>query len=345
MMKLQYRLRDFCCAVMLIITGAVLALGVLLPHPETNLVYAEDATEDGESHFVTIYDDDQTLTVKTAASTVAEVLERAEITVAESDIVDPGLETKVSGNEFKVNIHRARPALVIDGANRRYVMTASFDPYQVARDAGLTIYDGDEVKIETNHNFLEAGAVSTFRIERNGGRMVTIEEAIPYEVQEQRDVSMAKGERVLEQAGEDGRRKTTYEVLFENNREVSRTLISEETILEPVAEIVRVGAKPSIPPERQQCAEWARQAGVAEADLETALNIIYRESGCRVDATNASSGAYGIPQALPGTKMASAGADWQTNPVTQIRWMIGYVNGRYGGWQGAMAHKNARGWY
>ena len=182
-------------------------------------------------------------------------------------------------------------------------------------------------------------------IERNGGRMVTIEEAIPYEVQEHRDVSMAKGERVLEQAGEDGRRKTTYEVLFENNREVSRTLISEETILEPVAEIVRVGAKPSIPPERQQCAEWARQAGVAEADLETALNIIYRESGCRVDATNASSGAYGIPQALPGTKMASAGADWQTNPVTQIRWMIGYVNGRYGGWQGAMAHKNARGWY
>ena len=54
-------------------------------------------------------------------------------------------------------------------------------------------------------------------------------------------------------------------------------------------------------------------------------NIIERESGGNVSATNPD-GAYGIPQALPGSKMASAGADWQTNPGTQIRWMIGYTN-------------------
>ena len=75
-----------------------------------------------------------------------------------------------------------------------------------------------------------------------------------------------------------------------------------------------------------------------------ALTLIYRESGCRFDAANAS-GAYGIPQALPGSKMASAGADWQTNPVTQIRWMIGYVTGRYGGWNQAWNFWQARRWY
>ena len=57
-----------------------------------------------------------------------------------------------------------------------------------------------------------------------------------------------------------------------------------------------------------------------------------------------STGAYGIPQALPGSKMASAGADWETNPVTQIRWMAGYVS-RYGGWQGAINFWYAHGWY
>lgn len=72
--------------------------------------------------------------------------------------------------------------------------------------------------------------------------------------------------------------------------------------------------------------------------------LISRESGWRVDATNPSSGAYGLPQALPGEKMKSAGADWKTNPMTQIRWMLGYVTA-YGGSCGALAFQKANGWY
>ena len=70
-----------------------------------------------------------------------------------------------------------------------------------------------------------------------------------------------------------------------------------------------------------------------------------RESNWRVDAENTGSGAYGIPQALPGTKMASAGADWQVNPETQIRWGLGYIEGRYGSPCGAWAHSEDVGWY
>lgn len=94
----------------------------------------------------------------------------------------------------------------------------------------------------------------------------------------------------------------------------------------------------------EECRGWAREAGVAEADLDNAMWLIGKESGCRVDAHNPS-GAHGIPQALPGSKMASAGADYMTNPVTQIKWMIGYVNARYGGWAGACAHSRAHNWY
>jgi len=75
------------------------------------------------------------------------------------------------------------------------------------------------------------------------------------------------------------------------------------------------------------------------------LNDIWmRESGWRVNAYNAS-GAYGIPQALPGSKMATAGADWQTNPATQITWGLGYIKGRYGSPCGAWSFWQANGWY
>lgn len=73
--------------------------------------------------------------------------------------------------------------------------------------------------------------------------------------------------------------------------------------------------------------------------------LIGRESGWRVNATNPSSGAYGIPQALPGGKMASHGSDWRWNPRTQLRWMVDYCDGRYNGPCGALAHSHANGWY
>ena len=69
-----------------------------------------------------------------------------------------------------------------------------------------------------------------------------------------------------------------------------------------------------------------------------------RESGWVYDAENAS-GAYGIPQALPGDKMASAGPDWQTNPATQINWGLGYIKDVYSTPCGAWDHEEADGWY
>lgn len=70
-----------------------------------------------------------------------------------------------------------------------------------------------------------------------------------------------------------------------------------------------------------------------------------RESNWRWNAMNKSSGAYGIPQSLPGRKMAEMGADWATNPETQVRWGVSYIKGRYGAPCGAMAHSNKFNWY
>jgi hypothetical protein len=82
---------------------------------------------------------------------------------------------------------------------------------------------------------------------------------------------------------------------------------------------------------------------------DTQYSCVYklwmRESGWRWNALNRNSGAYGIPQALPGSKMASAGDDWKTNPITQVKWGIRYVNGRYGSACGAWNHFQRVGWY
>ncbi len=69
------------------------------------------------------------------------------------------------------------------------------------------------------------------------------------------------------------------------------------------------------------------------------------ESGWNASASNPSSGAYGIPQALPGSKMASAGPDWQTSAATQIRWGLGYIRSVYGSPCAAWSHEQADGWY
>ena len=74
------------------------------------------------------------------------------------------------------------------------------------------------------------------------------------------------------------------------------------------------------------------------------LDLWNRESGWVYDAENAS-GAYGIPQALPGSKMASAGPEWQTNPATQIEWGLGYIKQLYGNPCGAWSFDEANGYY
>ncbi|MER5742144.1 transglycosylase SLT domain-containing protein [Streptomyces sp. NPDC059913] len=74
-------------------------------------------------------------------------------------------------------------------------------------------------------------------------------------------------------------------------------------------------------------------------------NIVNHESTWNYRASNPSSGAYGLVQALPGSKMASAGADWQTNPATQIKWGLNYMNGRYGSPCGAWSFWQQHNWY
>jgi hypothetical protein len=85
--------------------------------------------------------------------------------------------------------------------------------------------------------------------------------------------------------------------------------------------------------------------GLSTAQFSCVDNIWEQESHWNVHADNPSSSAYGIPQALPGSKMSSAGPDWQNSAETQIRWGLNYIAERYGSACAAWSFKEAHGWY
>ncbi|RSS48204.1 transglycosylase SLT domain-containing protein [Streptomyces sp. WAC06614] len=89
----------------------------------------------------------------------------------------------------------------------------------------------------------------------------------------------------------------------------------------------------------------ARQMIKDPAQFAAFDKIVSHESGWDHTATNSSSGAYGLVQALPGSKMASAGSDWKTNPATQIKWGLDYMNDRYGSPAAAWNFWQANHWY
>ena len=106
-------------------------------------------------------------------------------------------------------------------------------------------------------------------------------------------------------------------------------------------------AAPSDPSGAQAIARdmMAAKYGWGDDQFGCLVSLWDKESGWNVNAYNASSGATGIPQALPGSKMASAGADWATNPATQISWGLSYIAGSYGTPCAAWDKSEVSGWY
>ncbi len=106
-----------------------------------------------------------------------------------------------------------------------------------------------------------------------------------------------------------------------------------------------VEAKPKFTPDVVKVRTWLKNHRMTPRQFRCLDRLWMNESSWRVKAKNRYSGAYGIPQALPGKKMRSAGKDWRWNAKTQVRWGLRYIGSRYGTACKALAYQNARGWY
>jgi uncharacterized protein YabE (DUF348 family) len=169
-----------------------------------------------------------------------------------------------------------------------------------------------------------------------GVSIVTQAENLPMPVQQIKDGNLTLGSRAVRQVGSGGQQLVTYQVTVDpaTGKETGRTVIQTVVTVTPVAQIVAIGTNVNIPHDKISIMQ---AAGISSGDYGYVDYIISHEAGWggTTKYNSSGSGAYGICQALPGSKMASAGADWATNPVTQLRWCSSYAHSKFGGWAGA----------
>jgi uncharacterized protein YabE (DUF348 family) len=165
-------------------------------------------------------------------------------------------------------------------------------------------------------------------VARKGTTLQSLVEPVAMPIKTVNDGQLAYGVRVVRQEGSPGKRIVTYQV---DKKTGLRKIIQRATIVAPVQQIVAIGTNLS------GTRGDVIRAGISAEDYFYVDYIVSHEGGWSgVTKYNSSgSGAYGLCQALPGSKMASAGSDWQTNPITQLRWCDGYATGRYGSWRAA----------
>lgn len=180
---------------------------------------------------------------------------------------------------------------------------------------------------------------------RNGTKVESVAEDITMPIQTISDATLAYGTNAVRQTGSAGKQTITYQDTLRNGQVVSRSVIQTVITQQPVTQIVVIGSSLSGIKGDMQL------AGINPGDYEYVDYIISHESGwCPTKAQGQyggcppyagsvpNYGGYGLCQSTPGGKMASAGDDWATNPVTQLRWCAGYAQGRYGSWAAAYSH-------
>ena len=192
----------------------------------------------------------------------------------------------------------------------------------------------DETIVKDNMNFA---------VYRQGKQTKTVEQEIAYGTKTTYDYSLAYGTKKVTTKGQKGKKTVTYEINMRNGKEISRRVLSSIVTKKPVDEQVKVGMKVDLPAGTHN--EWMARAGISSSDYGYVNYIIERESHWNPLAKNRYSGATGLCQALPGNKMASAGSDWATNPITQLRWCNGYAIGRYGSWAKAYQFWTSHHWW
>lgn len=206
-----------------------------------------------------------------------------------------------------------------------------------------------QIKLDANDrmNLANDAKIKTgMRLEiwREGEQDVTVEEEIAFTERKVMNYEKPVGYSELQQAGQKGKRLVTYKIHIKNGVEVSRSEISSVTLTEPKEQVTVVGAKIDLPAGSHE--DWMAAAGIGEGDYGYVNYIIGRESGWSPTKWNyAGSGAYGLCQALPASKMSSAGGDYMTNPITQLRWCNGYAVNRYGSWANAYNFWTEKHWW
>ena len=332
--------------------GEVLAFHDIRPGPDDFVQPAASAPapQDGEvvvrtSKEVTLEVDGETTSLRTTAHTVGELLAalgpRADGAVTTASRSDP-----LGRGPVRVST-RKTVYVSVDGSVLPLRTTRS-TVRDVLAEVEISLGKQDRTSVP-----LGAAAVDGMVVVVNRGETASdiVTEVIPFETERIESDELPKGHETVRTRGVPGERVTTYEVHTLDGAEVERTVVDRSVTVEPVTEVVVVGtldvSQVQTDPGSAKALgrAMAAERGWGDDQFVCLDKLWTKESNWRWNAENPSSGAYGIPQSLPGSKMATAGSDWRTNPATQIEWGLGYIAGRYGTPCSAWNHSMSVGWY
>lgn len=251
--------------------------------------------------------------------------------ISEGDF-KPGLTLKLDRAEvISLNLYGA----VTEQRTQTSTVQEFLDQNKIALQPG-------DILVQSPNEAIRNGM--TIQVRNDSREVQVVDEEIPMPVETIKDVNKDTSYKEVKIAGSAGSKKVTYEIKKENGIEVSR-IVLEEVIIKPASkQTVIVGAKKVASAGANvsaQAKELMAQAGIPESQWSSAYSLIQKESGWNSGARNRSSGACGLVQAYPCSKL---GPNW-SDPLVALRWGNSYVNGRYGGWNQAWAHSQRKGWY
>jgi len=320
-------------------------------NPGDKIEPALDETINSDHYNINIYrgrdaivlDGDKKIYVRTASSTPKDVALDGGVELLEADIVKivPFNNLLETGMTVAYRVFRAK------------TINLNFYGKQIEkRTQAETIADflteqnidssADKTWVSLPHDTRITDGIS-FSIQPQGKQTVTLDEVIPFRETVTYDYELDHGKREIIKPGQNGQKTVTYEIEMYDGVEKSRRTVSEIIVKNAETQEVKVGMKVNLPAGSHE--DWMAAVGISPSDYGYVNFIITHESHWNPLARNRSSGATGVCQALPGKKMASAGADWETNPITQLRWCNGYAIGRYGSWRKAYEFWTIHKWW
>lgn len=309
------------------------------------------------------------------APTVADAL--AQLGYTDSDFASVSRDKRLPLSPTDIELRTPKTVTITVDGSTRTVDSVDATVSPLLAQLGIKLAAKDRMSVKGTAALADGMHIV---IQRVVGKNIVVRQAIPFTTSTANDPTVLKGQQTVATEGKNGVAQLVYAGVYVDGKLVGKTLVKKTVLTPPTTKVIKVGTKvpppPAPPPvtvtppagstssgtttgtqappsapivvdpgSAQAIAQqMAAARGWGDDQFSCLVQMWDRESGWRVDAAN-SSGAYGIPQALPGSKMAAFGADWQTNPATQIAWGLSYIAGRYGTPCGAWSSWQANGWY
>jgi len=290
--------------------------------------------------------------VWTTAPTVASALDALGYT--RTDFVSVSRSRRLPLSPTSIAIRTPQVVTVVHDGQRESVTTTDLTVGSVLKDLDVSV--GPLDKLSTAQSApIHSGAV--IRLQRVERRIASRVERVPFATTKKKNSSLESGTTKVLTSGKNGSARVTYAYVYVDGKLSGRTKLKSVTVTKARTKVVSVGTKKVVRPANTPVAanpdpgsakaiakQLLAARGWGSDQYDCLVQMWNRESGWRVNAANGS-GAYGIPQALPGSKMASAGPNWQTDATTQITWGLGYIAARYSTPCGAWSYWQGHNYY